>query len=110
MFFNAIYMYNRCRRFTLRNIAYAIYRDFFRFKKKRRKFIGKTLISYIFAQNIDLTRTHNLCFVSKLRKIGIPQFCYIKLGFKGVYITQTCFSDERKARSVTARFGIIENI
>ena len=23
----------------------------------------------------------------------IPQFCYIKVGFKGVYITQTCFPD-----------------
>ena len=24
----------------------------------------------------------------------IPQFCYIKVGFKGVYITRTCFLDE----------------
>ena len=23
----------------------------------------------------------------------IPQFCYIKVGFKGVYITRTCFPD-----------------
>ena len=23
----------------------------------------------------------------------IPQFCYIKVGYKGVYITRTCFSD-----------------
>ena len=27
-------------------------------------------------------------------KIGIPQFCYIKVGYKGVYITWTCFPDE----------------
>ena len=23
----------------------------------------------------------------------IPQFCYIKVGYKGVYITKTCFPD-----------------
>ena len=38
--------------------------------------------------------THNLCFEAKIRKIGIPQFCYIKVGFKGVYISRTCFPDE----------------
>ena len=41
-----------------------------------------------------LTSTHNLCFGAKIRKIGIPlipQFCYIKVGFEGVYITRTCF-------------------
>ena len=40
--------------------------------------------------------THNLCFGAKIRKIGIPtipQFCYIKVGFKGVCITRTCFRD-----------------
>ena len=24
----------------------------------------------------------------------IPQFCYVKVGFKGVYITRACFHDE----------------
>ena len=44
-----------------------------------------------------LTSTHNLCLGAKIRKIGIPcipQFCYIKVGYKGVYIKQTCFHDE----------------
>ena len=54
----------------------------------------------IFAQNIDceavLTCTHNVCFGEKIRRIGIPlhtQFCYIKVGFTGVYIARTCFPD-----------------
>ena len=36
-----------------------------------------------------LTSTHNLCFGAKIRKIGIPlhtPVCYIKVGYKGVYI------------------------
>ena len=40
--------------------------------------------------------THNLCFGAKIRKIGnpcIPQFYYIKVGFKGVYFTRICFPD-----------------
>ena len=36
-----------------------------------------------------LTSTHNLCFGAK--KPCKPQFFYIKVGFKGVYITRTCF-------------------
>ena len=58
-------------------------------------------IFLIFAQNIDcgytLESTHNLCFGAKIRKIGIPpcipQFRYIKMGFKGVYMSQICFPD-----------------
>ena len=37
-----------------------------------------------------LTSTHNLCFGAKIRKIGIPlqtQFYYIKVGYKGLYIS-----------------------
>ena len=40
-----------------------------------------------------LTSTHNLCFRAKIRKNVYPckpQFYYIKVGCKGVYITQTC--------------------
>ena len=37
--------------------------------------------------------THNLCFGSKVRKIGKTHFHYMKLGYKVVYITQTCFPD-----------------
>ena len=45
-----------------------------------------------------LKSTHNLRFGAKIRKIGIPcisQFCYIKVGYTGVYIacTCTCFHD-----------------
>ena len=40
--------------------------------------------------------THNLCFRAKIRKNVYPctpQFYYIKVGCKGVYITRTCFHD-----------------
>ena len=58
----------------------------------------------IFAQNIDcgytleppLTSTHNLCFRAKIRKNEYPckpQFDYIKMGCKGVYISRTFYSD-----------------
>ena len=46
--------------------------------------------------------THNVCFGAKIRRIGIPLqtpvffFIYIKVGFKGVCITQTCFPDEEE--------------
>ena len=59
------------------------------------------VLSKIFAQNIDcgytlLTGTYNLCFGAKIRKIGIPcipQFCYIKVGYKWVYITRKFYPD-----------------
>ena len=63
-------------------------------------------IFLIFAQNIDcgymleqavLTSTHNLCFGTKIRKIGIPLRTPVLLykigGFKGVFILRTCFPD-----------------
>ena len=40
--------------------------------------------------------THNLCFKAKIRKKVYPckpQFCYIKVGCKGVIITWTCYPD-----------------
>ena len=40
--------------------------------------------------------THNLCFRAKIRKNVYPctpQFYYIKVGCKGVYITRTCYPD-----------------
>ena len=67
----------------------------------------------IFAQNIlcgctldtprlteaVLTSTHNVCFGSKIRKLGIPLqtpvfLHYIKVGFTGLYISRTCFPDD----------------
>ena len=65
-------------------------------------------IFLIFAQNIDcgytleppneavLMSTHNLCFRAKIRKNVYPctpQFHYIKVGCKGVFITRTCLHD-----------------
>ena len=61
----------------------------------------------MFAQNVGcgyaeavLTSTHNLCFGAKRRKqltyLCIAQFRNIKVGFKGVYITQTCYPDRLK--------------
>ena len=41
--------------------------------------------------------THNLCFKSKIRKNVYPckpQFYYIKVGCKGVYITRTWYHHE----------------
>ena len=41
--------------------------------------------------------THNLCFRAKIRKQNVypctPQFNYIKIGCKRVFVTQTCFRD-----------------
>ena len=64
----------------------------------------------IFAQNIFrgytleslseavLTSTHDLCFMAKIRKNNVypckPQFYYIKVRCKGVYITRTCLHDD----------------
>ena len=38
--------------------------------------------------------THNQCFRAKIRKNvypGKPQFYYVKVGCKGVFVTRTCF-------------------
>ena len=46
--------------------------------------------------------THNLCFGAKIRKIVypcIPQFNYIKVGFKGVFIAWSCFPDDPRLRT-----------
>ena len=58
-----------------------------------------------------LTSTHNLCFGAKIRKIGIPlqtPVLLYKMGFKGVYITRTCFRDARTG--VSSVFGQYENL
>ena len=41
--------------------------------------------------------THNLCFRAKIRKTVYPckpQFYYIKVTVRGVYITRTCYPNE----------------
>ena len=46
-----------------------------------------------------LTSTHNLCFIAKIRKDEYPckpQFYYMKVGCKGVFISRTCLHDEMK--------------
>ena len=63
----------------------------------------------IFVQNIDcgytleppqeavLTSTQNLCFGAKIINNVYPckpQFYYVKVGCKGVFVTRTCFRDE----------------
>ena len=63
-------------------------------------YMKKCEIFLNFAQNIDrwyteavLTSTHDLCFRAKVRKNVYPckpQFYYIKVGCKGVFITRTC--------------------
>ena len=53
-------------------------------------------IFLIFAPEAVLTCTHNQCFGAKIRKIVYPfqpQFYYIKVGCKGVFVTRTCFRD-----------------
>ena len=42
-------------------------------------------VFFNFAQNIEIRKNANPCK---------PQFYYIKVGRKGVYITQTCYPDE----------------
>ena len=64
---------------------------------KFENFTRKTDIFNIFAQNIVLTSTHNLCFGSKIRKLGKPlqtPFLNIKMGYKGVYFSQTCYPND----------------
>ena len=69
----------------------------------------KDHIFNINAQNIDCryTSTHNLCFGSELRKKGIPLqphpltfFSIKKWGFKGVYISRSCFPDVKRRGGV----------
>ena len=51
-----------------------------------------------------VTRSDNLakavlCFGAKIKKNRYTpayQFCYIKVGFKRVYISRTCFPDEKR--------------
>ena len=93
-----------------RKHADVIYRFLFSCKNFQKIFSD---IFLIFAQNIDCgytleqyclleTSTHSPCFGAKIRKIGypcIPQFCYIKVGFKGVFIAWTCFTDDETSFS-----------
>ena len=85
-------------------------------------------IFLIFAQNIDcgysLEPPHRggsneypqSMFWSKNKKTRYtpahPSFCYIKVGFKGVYITRTCFHNGQQFLKATETFNnkILHNI
>ena len=94
---------------TLRKLAYAIYRDFFS-AIKIENFISKnSAILNDFAQNIDCGYTlerprrggsneypQSMFWIkSKKNRYTLvnPSFFYIKVGFKGAYISWTCFPD-----------------
>ena len=52
-----------------------------------------------------LTSTLNLCFGAKIREKVYPckpQFYYIKVGCKGVFVTRTCFRDVLYATSFSS--------
>ena len=59
-------------------------------------FLLKTLIVCKRLSEAVLSSTHNLCFGAKIRKIYPckPQFYYIKVGCKGVFVTRTYFRDD----------------
>ena len=64
----------------------------------------------IFDQNIDCEYTLEppLCFRAKIRKNVYPckpQFYYIKVGCKGVFITRTCYHDVSFKYQVLLRFS-----
>ena len=61
-------------------------------------FLLKTLIVGTLNEAV-LTSTHNLCFRAKIRKNVYPytpQFYYIKVGCKGVFITRICYHDDKQ--------------
>ena len=71
-------------------------------------------IFLIFSQNIDCGYTlesneyPQSMFWSKHKKKNVypckPQFCYIKVGCKGVYITRTCFPDANTFLALNINF------
>ena len=78
---------------TLRKLAHGIYREFPEEKKKKIP-LEKCLIVLIFSLK---TCEYPRCFGTKIRKLGIPlqpPFFYIKVGFKGVYISRAYFPDD----------------
>ena len=90
------------------------YTEIFSAVKIKKNHQTNVVIFKCFAQIIDcgyslelepteavLPSAHNLYFGSKIRKTCIPlqtPVFYIKVGFKGIYISRTCFPDERQTR------------
>ena len=93
---------------SLRKLAHTINRDFLALKIENFQ-LNNSDIFLIFAQNIDCgyslepprrggsNEYPQSMFWSKNKKnrytLCIPQVYYMKVGFKGVYITRTCFPD-----------------
>ena len=84
------------------------YTEIFKAVKKMKICSRKKYIFLIFAKNIDCGYTlelprpggsnecHNLCFGAKIRKIGMPLHTPVlpyRIGYKGVFISRTCFPD-----------------
>ena len=71
-------------------------------------FLLKTLWVHIRTTSLGdavLMSTRNLCFESKIRKMAclfIPQFHYVKVGFKGVYFSWTCYPDASRNAQIYA--------
>ena len=67
----------------------------------------KTLIVGTLIAEVVLTSIHNLCFGSKIRKVGIPLFTPVLLyrsGVYGVFISQTYYPDEILKRGMSMSF------
>ena len=54
-----------------------------------------------YTENFFTCKIENFIGFLKIGIPCIPQFCYIKMGFKGVYITQTCFPHEGQGKCKT---------
>ena len=64
------------------------------------------LIFFLFLLKTKIVGTHNLCFRAKIRKNEYPckpQFYYIKVGCKGVFVTRTCFRDDCQPMEIHRR-------
>ena len=85
---------------TLRKHAHVIYRFFLSCKNRKFSVDFFLYFSYFCSKHRlwvhvrTARRTHNLCFESKIKKKWVNHsFANIKVGYKGVYISRTCFPD-----------------
>ena len=59
-----------------------------------------SIFSHFYYENLPMQYTEVFSFIRKngkfqmIRNISIFLFCYMKAGFKGVYITRTCFPED----------------
>ena len=72
---------------------------------KNYNFQMKNCDVFLILNEAVLTSTHNLCFRAKIRNKVYPckpQFYFIKVGCKGVFITRTCLHDTNDSDSDTS--------